>query len=76
MTTFEGIIYKIVPNIDDFDENDVYFGSCHKSDINERLSSHKSKYNSYINKKYYYTVFKIFDKYGVDNCMIKTIETI
>lgn len=78
MTQLHGIIYKIIPNIDNYDDGDVYYGSFNKGDINQRFSEHKSRYKRYINETSsdYCHSFKIFDKYNIENCTIKIIENI
>lgn len=61
-------IYKIVPKYSN--EDMCYIGST-TGTLSRRFSVHKSFYKQ---KKGGYTVFKIFDKYGVDNCDIRLIE--
>ena len=75
MTQVKGIIYKITPTVDTHDDGDVYYGSFSKSDINIRISEHKSRYKRYVNNisADYCHVFKLFEKYGIENCTIELI---
>ena len=72
-----GKIYKIEP-ICDYDEGDIYIGSTTKQYLSQRMTAHKAMYNGY--KKGYHklqtTSFKLFDKYGIDNCKILLIELV
>jgi hypothetical protein len=65
-----GYIYSITP-INNTDDNDVYYGST--ININLRWSTHKSEYK-FQNKRDYYTIFTLFEKYGIDNCQINILE--
>lgn len=78
MNKIEGIIYKIIPTVENPDDGDVYYGSFSKGNINIRLSEHKSRYKRYINNTStdYCHTFKLFEKYGIENCTIKLIENI
>ena len=62
----KGKIYKIVDN----GYNDMYIGSTTKS-LSQRMAQHRYNYKSQQNN---ITVYKIFDKYGVENCKIELIE--
>lgn len=64
-----GKIYKIQPNIE-HEEGEVYIGSTINS-LSYRFSKHKSDYKK---QDVFYTSFKIFDKYGIENCNIFLIE--
>lgn len=59
-------IYKIT----DANNEMVYIGST-TMPLNWRMSCHKSNYNKH---KRNYTVYKIFEKYGIDKCSIQLIE--
>jgi hypothetical protein len=70
----EGKIYKIEP-INPINIDDVYIGSTTKKLIEERFNGHIYDYERYKNGKYHYiTSFKLFDKYGIENCKITLIE--
>ena len=57
----KGKIYKIVDN----GYNDMYIGSTTKS-LSQRMAQHRYNYKSQQNN---ITVYKIFDKYGVENAI-------
>ncbi len=72
-----GYIYKIEPTVI-HDKYEIYFGSTIEN-IDIRFSKHKSMYKKYtINNveynKYYCSCYKLFDKYGIDNCNIEIVE--
>ena len=67
-----GFIYKIAP-ITVVNEQEIYYGST-KEDIFLRFARHKSLYKTHIINKYYCSSFKLFEKYGVDNCIVKLVE--
>lgn len=67
-------IYKIIPNID-YDEEDTYYGSTTQSYLCSRMTNHRQTYKKWKNNEYHFiTVFKIFDKYGLENCKIELVE--
>jgi hypothetical protein len=66
------VIYIIKPNVDDCDENDVYYGST--NDFINRCSVHKSSYYDTNTHSKYCSYFKIYDKYGIGNCVTEIIE--
>ena len=66
-------VYKIVPKGNHL-ESDIYIGST-KQPLSVRFSKHKHDYKRYINGKYnYVSVFKLFEKYNINECEIKLIE--
>ena len=66
----KGKIYKITNNVND----ELYIGSTIKS-LNQRFSNHKSNYKMFLNGSYHnISCFKLFSKYGTDNCFIELIE--
>jgi len=72
-----GKIYKIVPFVE-CEDGDVYFGSTTKKTLAERMTKHRSDYKAWNSKKQYannMTTFKLFDKYGVENCKIILVES-
>jgi hypothetical protein len=69
----KGYIYKIQPTVEHQPE-EVYIGSTTQK-LNVRLSKHKSDYGRYLNNKYHnISVFKIFDKYGLNNIEIVLLQ--
>ena len=69
-----GKIYCIEP-ICNHDEGDVYVGSTTKDLLCKRMVEHRSAYKRYKNGfGNYFTVYDIFDKYGLSNCKICLIE--
>jgi hypothetical protein len=68
-----GKIYKI--EAINGDEGDIYIGSTTKKHLSQRLSAHKYTYKQWKMGKYGETsCFKLFDKYGIDNCRILLIK--
>ena len=66
-----GKIYKI----EDVGGNMCYIGSTTKDFLSKRMAEHRTVYTCYKNgKANNFTVFNIFDKYGVENCRIVLIE--
>jgi len=72
-----GKIYVIRPIIE-HDEGDVYVGSTTKKYLSQRMQQHKKEYTNYQSGKPNgrYTVFNIYDKYGINNCDIFLIENV
>ena len=67
-----GKIYKVV----DSENNLCYIGST-KDPLEERFKSHLSKYKRKLEGSENisnYTVFSIFDKYGIENCKIQLVK--
>jgi hypothetical protein len=65
-----GKIYKIT----DIDYNKCYYGSTIQS-LSMRMGGHRRKYNEFKNGEYHkFSVFDIFDEYGMDNCKIELVE--
>ena len=67
-------IYKIEP-ITEHEEHEIYIGSTTKKYLSQRLQQHKSSYKKYlidsINK---YSIYDLFNKYGVENFNIYLLE--
>lgn len=66
-----GKIYKV----ESLAGNKIYIGSTTNDYLSNRMAKHRNKY------KYYksgngdkYSVFDIFDEYGIENCVITLIE--
>ena len=65
-----GKVYKIV----DAGYSMCYIGSTCE-ELCQRMARHRKEYNNYLKGgKYYITSFKIFEKYGLDNCKIELLE--
>ena len=70
-----GKIYKIEPI--NGEDGDVYIGSTTKELLSQRMTAHRYNYKKYLNGKYSnVTSFKLFEKYGVDNCNIILLESV
>ena len=72
-----GKIYKI-ESICEHEEGEVYIGSTSKEYLSQRMEYHKRDYNNYkkgLTSKTM-TSFKLYDKYGIDNCRIILIELV
>ncbi len=69
-------IYKIEPKVNHA-EDECYIGSTTYA-INERLKGHIWGYNSYKRgkSKSFTTSYKLFEKYGAENCQITLIESV
>ena len=67
-----GKIYKM----EDVGGNMCYIGSTTKDFLSKRMSEHRSKYRYWKSdpKNSKFTVFDIFDTYGIENCRIVLIE--
>ena len=70
-----GKIYMIRPTVE-HDDGEIYIGSTSQYDLSDRMFNHKIMYERY---KYgigcgRYSVYDLFDKYGVHNCDIFLIE--
>ena len=68
-------IYRIIPVQGlNFCAGDVYVGST-RQDIWNRWSKHRNNYHRWqTNLTHNCSSFRLFDKYGVDNCAIVEIE--
>ena len=65
-----GKVYKIV----DVGYSMCYIGSTCE-ELCQRMARHRKDYRNYLKGgKYYLTSFKIFEKYGLDNCKIELLE--
>ena len=71
-----GKIYKIEPI--NGNEEDVYVGSTTEKYLSTRISKHKSNFKCYQNgiQKGRNTCYELFEKYGIDNCLIILLETV
>ena len=76
MTNYSnGKIYKIEPL--NGEDGDVYIGSTTKKYLSQRMTAHRTSYTSFLNgKRGKVTSYKLFDKYGIDNCNIILLELV
>ena len=67
-----GKVYKI----QDVGGNMCYIGSTTKEYLSQRMTEHRQKYRKWLEDKSNdrFTVYEIFDTYGVENCNIVLIE--
>ena len=73
----QGKLYRIVPNCE-HDPHEQYIGSTTKQYLSQRFAQHKIEYRCFKsgNRDSFTTSFKLFDKYGVENCSIVLIENV
>lgn len=71
-----GKIYKI--EAINGDEGDIYIGSTTEKYLSNRMGKHRNNYKNRKNatKPSIVTAFKLFDKYGIDNCVITLLEIV
>jgi len=70
-------IYKIEPNVK-HEEHEIYIGSTTKQYLSQRMTAHRSNYDCWkrgLHKKMT-TSFILFEKYGVENCIITLLESV
>ena len=72
-----GKIYAIRPVVD-HEEGEVYIGSTTKYYLSDRMFNHRLMYEKfrYGLSQSRYSVFDLFDKYGVSNCDIYLVEEV
>jgi len=77
MNFANGKIYVIRPVIE-HEEGEIYIGSTTKTCLSFRMANHKEMYQKYNLglDTGRYSVFDLFDKYGVGNCEISLIENV
>jgi hypothetical protein len=70
-----GKIYKI--EAINGDEGDIYIGSTTNDLLSKRMAKHRINYKNWKKNMYGKTAnFELFDKYGVENCIIILIENV
>ena len=71
-----GKVYKIECLNDD--NSDIYVGSTCEPYLSNRLAGHKSKYKCFLEGKAVTKIrsCQLFQKYGVDNCVITLLELV
>ncbi len=64
-------IYKIMSHLGD----KIYIGSTTKNLLSQRMVEHRKGYNEWkAGKRTLTTSYKLFDEYGIDNCIIILVE--
>jgi ribosome-interacting GTPase 1 len=73
----KGKIYKIEPIVE-YEDGDIYIGSTTKDYLSQRMEKHRSSYKLFKEGKIKTKCMssKLFDKYGIDNCIIILIESV
>ena len=73
----QGKIYRIVPNCE-HEQHEQYIGSTTKPRLSERMTQHRIDYRRHKDGKRtgFTSSFTLFEKYGVENCIIMLIENI
>ena len=76
MTNYSnGKIYKIEPI--NGEDGDVYIGSTTKKYLSQRMTAHRTDYKRFLNEKgANVRSFKLFEKYGIENCKIILLELV
>ena len=70
-----GKIYKITANMNE-EEGDIYIGSTTQA-LSKRMVEHRKGYKQWINgKRTLTTSYKLFQKYGIENCVIVLLENV
>ena len=70
-----GKIYKI-ESING-EDGDIYIGSTTKEFLSQRMATYRSDYKRYLKGNYSNVrSFKLFEKYGVENCHIILLESV
>ncbi len=70
-----GKVYKIEPIVE-HDDGDIYIGSTTKTYLSQRMDTHRGDYKRYKEGRHHFiTVYKLFNKYGVENCKIVLLES-
>jgi hypothetical protein len=68
-----GKIYKI--ECLSGEPEDIYIGSTTNKLLSERMATHRNDYKRYNNGLFHnLSSFRLFEKYGVENCIITLIE--
>ena len=72
----KGKIYKIMPM--DGNDEDIYIGSTTKKYLSQRFTAHRGDYKNWSNggNSSKLMSFDIFQKYGIENCVIVLIEEV
>ena len=72
----KGKVYMIRP-ICGGEDGEIYIGSTTKQYLCQRMTMHRNSYNNWKNGKYHkFTVYDLFDKYGLKDCEIVLIENV
>ena len=80
----KGKIYKI--ECLNGDADDIYIGSTTKQFLSQRMTKHREDYRIWLNhdksinllpyRIKYLTSYKVFEKYGIENCIITLLESV
>ncbi len=71
-----GKIYKIEPIVE-HEEHEIYIGSTTKRLLCQRMAAHRNGYKRWLgDKSRKVQSYDLFEKYGVDNCVISLIELV
>ena len=73
----KGKIYKI--EAINGEPDDIYIGSTTKEFLSQRMAKHSSGFKKWLennDKNSYVTSFKLFEKYGIENCKIILLENV
>ncbi|MCP4178839.1 MAG: hypothetical protein GY756_13840 [bacterium] len=68
-------VYKI-QTILDSEIHEVYYGSTTKKYLSQRMDKHRSDFKHKDTNKRNTSVFRLFEKYGIDNCEIVLVELV
>ena len=72
----KGKIYMIRP-ISGGEDGEIYIGSTTKQYLSQRMTIHRNSYNNWKKGRYHkFTVYDLFDKYGLKGCEIVLIENV
>ena len=73
----QGKVYKIEPTCD-HEEGEIYIGSTTKKYLSQRFVKHRYDYKYWREGKQQkkLTSFILFEKYGVENCIITLLESV
>lgn len=72
----KGKVYKIEP-ICEHDAGKIYIGSTTKDYLSQRMDTHRSNYKQFLKGKAKRVMsFKLFNKYGIENCRIILLESV
>ena len=72
----QGKIYKIEPLVE-HEEGDIYVGSTTQKYLSDRMGEHRGHFRLFNEgRKNYVSSYVLFQKYGIENCMIYLIENV
>ena len=68
-------IYKIEPIVP-HEPNEIYIGSTTVESLCRRLAKHRNSYENFKQGMSCVTVYRLFEKYGAENCEIELLENV